>query len=192
MMPEWLMGENRNMMPRMGLSARKMDRLPSMLNRPAPAKNRNHSVMSGPNSLPIDEVPARCMANRPQIMMMVIMMTLVCPSPNSAWPHSMVRRPSMAVVTVTAGVRMPSASMAGRISHGATLRTRLNRAKMPPSLWLSAFMAITTYLTVVTSVMVQMTSESAPRIISSLTVPMPPLLATIDFMVYMGLVPMSP
>ena len=110
----------------------------------------------------------------------------------------MVRRPSMAVVTVTAGVRMPSASsaappiMAGRISHGATLRTKLNRAKMPPSLWLSAFMAITTYLTVVTSVMVQMTSESAPKIMSSLTVPMPPLLATIDFMVYMGLVPMSP
>ena len=154
--------------------------------------------MSGPNSLPIDEVPARCMANRPQIMMMVMMITLVWPSPSSAWPHSMVRRPSMAVVTVTAGVRMPSASsaappiMAGRISHGATLRTRLNRAKMPPSLWLSAFMAISTYLTVVTSVMVQMTSESAPRIMSSLTVPMPPLLATIDFMVYMGLVPMSP
>ena len=49
-------------------------------------------------------------------------------------------------------------------------------------------MAITTYLTVVTSVMVQMTSESAPKIMSS----MPPLLATIDFMVYMGLVPMSP
>ena len=198
MMPEWLMGENRNIMPRMGLSARKMDRLPSMLNRPAPARNRNHSVMSGPNSLPIDEVPARCMANRPQIMMMVMMMTLVWPSPSSAWPHSMVRRPSMAVVTVTAGVRMPSASsaappiMAGRISHGATLRTRLNRAKMPPSLWLSALMAISTYLTVVTSVMVQITSESAPRIMSSLTVPMPPLLATIDFMVYMGLVPMSP
>ena len=100
--------------------------------------------MSGPNSLPIDEVPARCMANRPQIMMMVMMMTLVWPSPKSAWPHSIVRKPSMAVVTVTAGVRMPSASsaappiMAGRISHGATLRTKLNRAKMPPSLWLSA------------------------------------------------------
>ena len=53
-------------------------------------------------------------------------------------------------------------------------------------------MAINTYLTVVTSVMVQITSESAPKIMSSLTVPMPPLLATIDFMVYMGLVPMSP
>ena len=77
MMPEWLMGENRNIMPRMGLSARKMDRLPSMLNKPAPARNRNHSVMSGPKSLPIDEVPARCMANRPQIMMMVMMITLV-------------------------------------------------------------------------------------------------------------------
>ena len=27
--------------------------------------------------MPIDEVPARCMANRPQIMMMVMMITLV-------------------------------------------------------------------------------------------------------------------
>ena len=40
-------------------------------------------------------------------------------------------------------------------------------------------------LTVVTSVMVQITSESAPRIsVLADFVPMPPLLATIDFMVY--------
>ena len=96
--------------------------------------------MMGPNSLPMREVPARCMANNPQMMTMVMRMTVPWPSPKSAWPISMVRRPSMAVVTVTAGVRMPSASsaappiMAGRMSHGAHLRTRLNRAKMPPSL----------------------------------------------------------
>ena len=63
---------------------------------------------------------------------------------------------------------------------------------MPPSWWLSAFMAMTTYLMVVTRVIVQMTSERAPTMRSSLTVAMPPLLATIDFRVYIGLVPMSP
>ena len=63
---------------------------------------------------------------------------------------------------------------------------------MPPSLWLSAFMAMTTYFTVVTSVMVQMTSESAPKIMSSDTVARPPLLETMDLSVYIGLVPMSP
>ena len=63
---------------------------------------------------------------------------------------------------------------------------------MPPSLWLSAFMATTTYFTVVTSVIVQMTSESAPRIMSSETVASPPLLETMDLSVYIGLVPMSP
>ena len=63
---------------------------------------------------------------------------------------------------------------------------------MPPSLWLSARMAMTTYLTVVTSVMVQMTRESAPKIMSSDTVARPPLLETMDLSVYIGLVPMSP
>jgi hypothetical protein len=82
--------------------------------------------------------------------------------------------------------------MAGMMSHRAHLRTRLYKAKMPPSPWLSAFMAMTTYLTVVTRVMVQMTSESAPRMSSSVTDAMPPLPLTIAFITYMGEVPMSP
>ena len=53
-------------------------------------------------------------------------------------------------------------------------------------------MAMSTYLTVVTSVMVQITSESAPRIISSEMLARPPLLLTMDLSVYIGLVPMSP
>ena len=63
---------------------------------------------------------------------------------------------------------------------------------MPPSPWLSARMAISTYFTVVTRVMVQMTRDRAPKIMSSVTEVMPPLPATMDFMTYMGLVPMSP
>ena len=110
----------------------------------------------------------------------------------------MVRRPSMAVVTVTAGVRIPSArsaappTMAGMMSHLPQRLTRLYSAKMPPSLWLSAFMATSTYLTVVMSVMVQMSSDSAPRTTSSLMVPRPPLPVMMALRVYMGLVPMSP
>ena len=63
---------------------------------------------------------------------------------------------------------------------------------MPPSLWLSAFMATSTYLTVVISVIVQMTSERAPRTVSMVMVWMPPLSAMMALRVYMGLVPMSP
>ena len=110
----------------------------------------------------------------------------------------MVRRPSMAVVTVTAGVRMPSASsaappiIAGMMSHLPQRFTRLYRAKMPPSLWLSAFMATRTYLTVVMSVIVQMMSDSAPMTTSWLIVVRPPLPLMMALSVYIGLVPMSP
>ena len=63
---------------------------------------------------------------------------------------------------------------------------------MPPSPWLSAFMATSTYFTVVTSVIVQMTSDRAPKMSSSLTVVRPPLPLTMAFITYIGLVPMSP
>ena len=63
---------------------------------------------------------------------------------------------------------------------------------MPPSLWLSAFMAMRTYLTVVMSVIVQMSSDSAPSTTSSLMVARPPLPPMIALRVYIGLVPMSP
>ena len=63
---------------------------------------------------------------------------------------------------------------------------------MPPSLWLSAFIATSTYLTVVMSVRVQMMRERAPRTTSSDMVASPPLPEMIALRVYMGLVPMSP
>jgi len=63
---------------------------------------------------------------------------------------------------------------------------------MPPSLWLSAFMATRTYFSVVMRVSVQMMRESAPRTTSWLMVSSPPLPDTIALSVYIGLVPMSP
>ena len=82
--------------------------------------------------------------------------------------------------------------MAGTISHLPQSFTRAYSEKMPPSPWLSAFMAISTYLKVVSSVIVQMTSESEPTINASSTWAMPPLPSRIDFMTYIGEVPMSP
>ena len=53
-------------------------------------------------------------------------------------------------------------------------------------------MAISTYLIVVSSVMVQITSDREPTIKLSLTFWMPPLPSRMDFMTYMGEVPISP
>ena len=53
-------------------------------------------------------------------------------------------------------------------------------------------MAMSTYLTVVSSVIVQMMSDSEPTMKSSLIAPMPPLPCKMDFMTYSGEVPMSP
>ena len=93
---------------------------------------------------------------------------------------------------------MPSASsaappsMAGMISHLPQRLTRLYRAKMPPSPWLSARSEMSTYLMVVSSVTVHTTRESAPSTNSSVTLPMPPLPATSALVTYIGLVPISP
>ena len=79
-------------------------------------------------------------------------------------------KPSTAEVTVTAGVKAPSASrvappiIAGIISHFAIRLTKVKRENIPPSWWLSALRAINTYLTVVIKVSVQITKETAPRI----------------------------
>ena len=143
-------------------------------------------------------VPALWTRNSSAIIVIVINMILFCPSPSSSRMEEMLLRPSIAVVTVTAGVITPSASraappiMAGKMSHFPKCFTRLYREKIPPSPWLSACMATTTYFIVVSRVMVQMTRDSAPKISSSLTPPNPPLPATIDFITYMGDVPISP
>ena len=63
---------------------------------------------------------------------------------------------------------------------------------MPPSPWLSAFMAMSTYLMVVSSVMVQITRDSDPIMKASSVWPILPFPSRMDFITYMGEVPMSP
>ena len=63
---------------------------------------------------------------------------------------------------------------------------------MPPSPWLSAFMAMSMYLIVVSSVIVQITSDREPMMNSASICVMPPLPSRMDFMTYIGEVPMSP
>ena len=198
MMPAWLLGDSRKLMPRIGLNASSTTGLPMTYSRPAPPRNRNQNVMTGPNAWPILDVPARCTAKSRHTMMSVMITTFIWLSPMMSWTAGMVRRPSIAVVMVTAGVSTPSASsaappsMAGMMSHLPYLRTMLYRAKIPPSPWLSALRETSTYFTVVSSVTVQMTSERAPRMNSSVTVMMPPWPARRALVTYMGDVPMSP
>ena len=129
---------------------------------------------------------------------MVIITTTLWRPPISTRIKGMVRRPSMAVVTVTAGVKIPSASsaappiIAGIISHFPKRFTSEYSAKIPPSLWLSALIATNTYFTVVIRVSVQIISERAPNTTSSFIVISPPLPVIMALSVYMGLVPMSP
>ena len=82
--------------------------------------------------------------------------------------------------------------MAGKISHLPHFLTSEYREKMPPSPLLSAFMAISTYLIVVSSVIDQNTSDSEPRMKSVSIWVIPPLPPTMDFITYIGEVPMSP
>ena len=136
---------------------------------------RNHAVMIGPNSLPIEVVPACWNRNSTAMIAIEITMSVVwlekTPSPSTG----IVRRPSTAEVMATAGVRIESARNAAPPSMPGTIRNLKHRltieysAKMPPSPWLSAFMAMSTYLTVVMSASVQMTSDSIPKTMSSLT-----------------------
>ena len=169
-----------------------------MCEAPVMPRKENQSSMTGPKALPMRLVPA-CWTEKSAVMMIRVMTTtLTWPVPRKRSITSMLLRPSTAVVTVTAGVRTPSASraappsIAGTMSHLPQPRTSENSEKMPPSPWLSAFMAISTYLTVVSRVMVQMTRESEPMIKASLIWVIPPLPSRIDFMTYMGEVPMSP
>ena len=83
----------------------------------------NHSSMTGPKALPILLVPA-CWTEKSAVMISSVMNTTFhWPAPRKRSMLGMLRRPSTAVVTVTAGVSTPSASsaappsIAGRISH---------------------------------------------------------------------------
>ena len=120
-------------------------------------------------------------------MAIVIMITAFWLGTGTLEPKCIFLSPSIEVVTVTAGVNVPSANRAappisaGITSHLARLRTKAYNAKIPPSPRLVALSAIMTYLTVVSSVTVQKMSEIDPKISSRSTLAMPPLPVTIDF-----------
>ena len=86
-------------------------------------------------------------------------------------------RPSTADSTVIDGAITPSASsehppmMAMMNSLRWFLRSKAKSEKMPPSPRLSAFSVIKTYFTVVCRVSVHTIHDSAPMIVSALTVP---------------------
>ena len=68
--------------------------------------------MIGPNARPIALVPKRWIKNKKDKMITVIMITSVCDLTGSTPLNLMPFKPSIAVVTVTAGVNIPSASNA--------------------------------------------------------------------------------
>ena len=165
---------------------------------PVIPRKENQSSITGPKALPIVLVPLCWTENSAVIMQRVMMTTFHCPVPRKRSIAEMLRNPSTAVVTVTAGVRTPSASsaappsIAGTISHFPQFLTSEYREKIPPSPWLSAFIAIRTYFTVVSSVIVQMTRDSEPMMNCASTSRMPPFPSKMDFITYIGEVPMSP
>ena len=94
-----------------------------MCSSPVTPRKLNHSSMTGPKALPMRLVPA-CWTEKSAVMIKSVMITTFhWPAPRKRSMLSIERRPSTAVVTVTAGVRTPSASsaappsIAGRISH---------------------------------------------------------------------------
>ena len=106
--------------------------MPPMLMTPMMPRKANQTSMTGPKAFPMMLVPIRWMEKSTSKMTMVMIKTVVwlltgtLPLPNSS-PFN----PSIAVVTVTAGVRVPSARIAappiraGQISQAALFLTKV-------------------------------------------------------------------
>jgi len=147
----------------------------------------NHKNIIGPNAFPTTSVPNRWTMNNTKIITKVIMTMMFWSFPKRSKNCGIPRNPSIAVVTVTAGVSTPSANnaappiIAGMIRYLPPFLTKVYKEKIPPSPWLSAFNAITTYLIVVNNVKVQKIKETAPITKSGLIPRKPPLSSTIAF-----------
>ena len=88
--------------------------------------------MIGPKALPIILVPILWIENKSKRITTVIAITVPWVETGTLpWPNSIPFNPSIAVVTVTAGVKVPSAKIAappikaGRTSHFARFRTKV-------------------------------------------------------------------
>ena len=135
---------------------------------------RNHTVMTGPKSRPMEAVPRLWMEKSPRRMSTVMGTT--------AWSKAVVATvsPSTALSTLMAGVMMPSPKssaapastssatrpMPPRFAARTSSGTNASSARMPPSPRLSARMTKKRYFTVTTRVTDQITCEITPTTFS--------------------------
>ena len=140
---------------------------------PSTASARNHTTITGPNTLPTRAVPKRWVANSATSTSTVIGTIHAC------MRGATTSRPSIADSTVTAGVITPSpknsdAPKMPRMPTTYAVRESLGKqrwasaisAMMPPSPSLSARMMMVTYFTVTTSVSDQKIIDSTPSTVS--------------------------
>ncbi len=166
--PAWLSPLTRNWMPCTGFSARSTSRFCDMLIAPVTAMNRNQTSTVEPNTLPMRSVPRDCTANTARMITSAMNSVRLGFSSNTPCNAGSVCRPSTAELIDIAGVSTESARnaappiIAGTMSHLPYLRSNEYNAKMPPSPLLSTRMQMSTYSTVVMSVIVQNTRESMP------------------------------
>lgn len=155
-------------MPYTGFRASNTDQSLERFVTPTMARKPNQTSTIEPNTLPMLSVPRDCTEKRITMITTVIIRVRLGFSSNNPSNGGRVCKPSTAELMETAGVSTESArnaappSMAGIASHAPYLRINEYSAKMPPSPLLSMRMAMSTYLTVVISVIDQKTSDSMP------------------------------
>ncbi len=128
--PTLLAGLNRILIAQTGLSASKIDQSWDILAIPVKPKKVNQTNIIGPKALPIILVPILWIEKSRSKMTIVIAITTLWFGTGIFAPNFIFFSPSIEVVTVTAGVRVPSASnavpptKAGITNHLARLRTK--------------------------------------------------------------------
>ena len=165
---------------------------------PMKASRRNHVSMIGPKTLPIFAVPLRC------AMKSTVRITKATGTTKRSMLGKATSRPSTAESTEIAGVmtespknraapKTPRSATSTEIRPGVRLRrTRVARARMPPSPSLSARSTKHTYLMVTMRTSTQTMQEMTPVMSSRLSgTALPSSMKTVRS-TYKGLVPMSP
>ena len=190
----------KNAMPIKGFIAAKMPGALTTSANPMSPRERNHTSITGPNTLPMTAVPNRSTANNPVISASEITTTYLSKSGESTF------KPSTALRTEMAGVIMlsPKNSAAPKAPAIVTgqrkaesffrcCKTSAVSAKIPPSPRLSARMMMNTYLIVTTKIKAQVMSDKIPNTACMISgPPLAPAASTDTFSAYKGEVPMSP
>ncbi len=163
---------------------------------PRLAITRNQKIITGPNSRPTRAVPRFWMKNNRASTASVTGITAFSKSGSS------ISSPSTALNTEIAGVISASQKKNAvpararpinhlnqcRLASGARCASA-NKARIPPSPWLSARIMTVTYLNVTDSIRLQKMSDRQPSTASGSK---PPVAFSAVSSAYSGLVPMSP